>query len=122
MGRLESLEKDSKQKIDTLNKRIDTLKNENLALRQENQLLKDDNSKRKSTINNNSSNSSLPPSEDAKDRKPANTYSGRNKAERNAGGQKGHKGTTLTKAEIEYRITVTEPIFFKEFLYLLGFS
>ena len=32
MGRLENVEKDSAQKIDTLNKRIDTLENENLPI------------------------------------------------------------------------------------------
>lgn len=104
MGRLENVEKDSAQKIDTLNKRIDTLENENLALKQENQLLKDDNARLKSIINNDSSNSSLPPSADHKGGKPANTYNGRKKTERKAGGQKGHKGTTLTKTEVEQKI------------------
>lgn len=104
MGRLENVEKDSAQKIDALNKRIDTLENENLALKQENQLLKDDNARLKSIINNDSSNSSIPPSADTKGGKPANTYNGRKKTERKAGGQKGHKGTTLTKAEIEQKI------------------
>ena len=104
MGRLENVEKDSAQKIDTLNKRIDTLENENLALKQENQLLKEDNARLKSIINNDSSNSSLPPSADSKIGKPANTFNGRKKTERKPGGQKGHKGTTLTKAEIEQKI------------------
>lgn len=104
MGRLETVEKDSAQKIDTLNKRIDTLENENLVLKKENQLLKDDNARLKSIINNDSSNTSLPPSTDQKGGKPANTYNGRKKTERKTGGQKGHKGTTLTKAEIEEKI------------------
>ena len=104
MGRLENVEKDSAQKIDTLNKRIDTLENENLALKQENQLLKEDNARLKSIINNDSSNTSLPPSTDQKGGKPANTFNGRKKTERKAGGQKGHKGTTLTKAEVEQKI------------------
>ena len=34
-------------------------------------------------------------------RKPANTYNGREKTGRRAGGQPGHKGTTFTKAEVE---------------------
>ena len=104
MGRLETVEKDSAQKIDTLNKRIDTLENENLILKNENQLLKDDNARLKSIINNDSSNTSLPPSTDQKGGKPVNTYNGRKKTKRKAGGQKGHKGTTLTKAEIEEKI------------------
>ncbi len=101
MGRLNTVEIESTQKINTLNKRIDTLENENLALKNENQLLKDDNARLKSIINNDSSNTSLPPSTDQKGGKPANTYNGRKKTERKAGGQNGHKGTTLTKAEIE---------------------
>ena len=104
MGRLDTVEKESAQKIDTLNKRIDTLENENLALKKENQLLKDDNARLKSIINNDSSNTSLPPSTDPKGGKPANSYNGRKKTGRKAGGQKGHKGTTLTKAEIEEKI------------------
>ncbi len=104
MGRLNTVEIESAQKINTLNKRIDTLENENLALKKENQLLKDDNARLKSIINNDSSNTSLPPSTDQKGGKPANTYNGRKKTERKAGGQNGHKGTTLTKAEIEEKI------------------
>lgn len=104
MGRLNTVEIESTQKINTLNKRIDTLENENLALKKENQLLKDDNARLKSIINNDSSNTSLPPSTDQKGGKPANTYNGRKKTERKAGGQNGHKGTTLTKAEIEEKI------------------
>ncbi len=104
MGRLETVEKDSSQKIDTLTKRIDTLENENLALKEENQLLKDDNARLKSIINHDSSNTSLPPSADQKGRKSVNTYNGRKKTDRKAGGQKRHTGTTLTKAEIEAKI------------------
>ena len=104
MGRLENVEKDSTQKIDMLNKRIDTLENENFALKQENQLLKEDNARLKSIIHNDSSNTSLPPSKDQKGGKPANTFNGRKKTEQKPGGQKGHKGTTLTKAEAEQKI------------------
>ena len=66
--------------------------------------LRDDNARLKSIINNDSSNSSLPPSTDQKGGKPANTYSSRTKSGRKAGGQRGHKGTTLTKADIEEKI------------------
>lgn len=105
MGRLETVEKDSAQKINTLNKRIDTLENENLVLKKENQLLKDDNARLRSMINNDSSNSSLPPSTDQKGSRPANTYNGRQETGRKAGGQKGRRGTTLTKADIEEKIS-----------------
>ena len=71
---------------------------------QENQLLKDDNARLKSIINNDSSNTSLPPSTDQKGTRPANTFNGRKKTERKAGGQKGHKGTTLTKSDMEDKI------------------
>ena len=104
MGRLDTVEKESNKKIDALNAKIDTLEKENTALKKENQLLKEDNARLKSIINNDSSNTSLPPSSDQKGGKPANTYNNRTKTERKVGGQKGHKGTTLTKADVEEKI------------------
>lgn len=101
MNRLDSVErelhtekKEHKEDVDRLNAKID-------SLTQENTLLRNDNARLRSIINNDSSNSSLPPSTDQKGGKPANTFNGRNKTGRKAGGQKGHKGTTLTKNEIE---------------------
>ena len=80
MARLDSVEKDlrtekteHKEDVDCLNKKID-------SLTRENQLLKDDNARLKSMINNDSSNSSLPPSTDQKGGKPTNSYSGRTKS------------------------------------------
>lgn len=73
-------------------------------LTQENTLLRNDNARLRSIINNDSSNSSLPPSSDQKGGRPANTYNGRPETGRKAGGQKGRRGTTLTKAEIEEKI------------------
>lgn len=111
MGRLETVEKDSEQKIshlnhriDNLNQQVDILNRENQALKEENLLLKEDNARLKSIINNDSSNTSLPPSTDQKGGKPVNTFNGRKKTERKPGGQKGHKGTTFTKADIEEKI------------------
>lgn len=104
MGRLDSVEKEHKQEIGHLKDEISDLKKENKLLHTENQLLREDNARLRSIINNDSSNSSLPPSTDQKGGKPANTFNGRNKTERKAGGQKGHKGTTLTKKEIEKKI------------------
>ena len=104
MGRLETVEQESAQKIESLNNRIDVLEKENLMLKEENLLLKEDNARLKSIINNDSSNTSLPPSTDKKCGKPANTFNGRKETQRKPGGQKGHKGTTLTKAEIEKKI------------------
>lgn len=94
---LRNEKREHKEDVDRLNKKID-------SLTQENQLLKDDNARLRSIINNDSSNTSLPPSTDQKGRKPANTFNGRNKTERKSGGQKGHAGTTLTRSDIEEKI------------------
>lgn len=66
--------------------------------------MRDDNARLKSIIDNNSSNTSNPPSTDQKAGKPANTYNGREKSGRLAGGQKGRRGTTLTKADVEEKL------------------
>ena len=59
----------------------------------------------KSMLNNNSSNTSLPPSTDRKGtEKSANRYNGRVKSEKKVGGQTGHKGKTLTKAEVAEKL------------------
>lgn len=104
MARLDSVEKDYKKDVCSLNGRIDELTQENAALRKENRLLKDDNVRLRSILNNDSSNTSLPPSTDQKGGRPANTFNGRKKTGRKAGGQKGHAGTTLTKSDIEEKI------------------
>lgn len=64
MARLEHVERETGQEISKLNTEISDLKNENQILREENRLLKDDNARLKSIINNDSSNTSLPPSTD----------------------------------------------------------
>lgn len=104
MARLDHVEKTSAKEIGQLNDRIDILEKENADLKKENQLLSNDNARLKSILNNDSSNTSNPPSTDQKSRKPANTYNGREKTGRRAGGQPGHKGTTFTKAEVEEKI------------------
>lgn len=104
MTRLDAVESDlhtekteHKEDVNRLNRKINDLT-------QENQLLRDDNARLKSRINDDSSNTSLPPSSDQKGGRAANTYNGREKTERKAGGQKGHKGTTLTMAEVKEKI------------------
>ena len=104
MGRLDEVEKElrsekkkHKEDVDRLNSRINDLTLEN-------QLLRDDNARLKSILDNNSSNTSNPPSTDQKASKPANTYNSREKTGRSAGGQKGHKGTTFTKADVEEKL------------------
>lgn len=104
MGRLDSVEKEHKQEVKELKGEISDLKKENKILREENQLLKEDNARLKSIINHDSSNTSLPPSTDQKSGKPVNTFNGRKKTERKPGGQRGHTGATLTKAQIEEKI------------------
>lgn len=104
IARLDAVEAKNNREISRLNGEIKDLKKENRELKEENQRLKDDNARLKSIISNDSSNSSLPPSTDQKGGKPANTYNGRTKSGRKAGGQKHHKGTTLTKADIEEKI------------------
>lgn len=80
-----------------------SLRTENESLRKENKLLKDDNERMKRTLNNNSNNSSLPPSSGQQGKAP-NTYNGRKASGKNKGGQPGHKGTGLTKKMVEERI------------------
>jgi len=96
---------------------------ENASLKAENQLLRDDNERMKRILNNNSRNSSMPPStdqakasrqaagapedadgvEDAAG-KPANKYNGRAKTGRKKGAQPGHKGSTATRETVERKI------------------
>lgn len=104
MERLDTAEKESKKEIKKLNDEISSLKKENQHLKEENRLLRDDNARMKSILNNDSSNTSQPPSTDQKGGKPANTYNGREKTSHKAGGQKGHNGTTLTRAGAEEMI------------------
>lgn len=104
MARLDTVEKKSRQEITQLKDEISTLKSENKHLLEENKLLRDDNARLKSIINNDSSNTSLPPSTDKNNGKPSNTYNSREKTNRKAGGQKGRKGTTLTKEAVEEKI------------------
>lgn len=92
---------------------IQFLRAENAALKKENQLLKDDNERMKRILNNDSNNSSLPPSADrskaghqAEDvpGKPANKYNGRTRSGRQKGAQPGHNGTTITRETVERKL------------------
>lgn len=60
----------------------------------------------KNQINKDSSNSSKPPSTDTgkKDKSGANLYNSRKKTDKKIGGQKGHKGHSLTKDKVEKMI------------------
>ena len=72
--KIAKIERDYEQKIYALNEEIKTLKTENIHLREENQMLKEENACLRGIINNNSSNTSLPPSSDKDRRKQINTY------------------------------------------------
>lgn len=85
------------------NEELDSLRVENKSLKEENIKLKNDNERMKRILNNNSSNTSLPPSSDPPG-KAANTYNGRKRSGKKKGGQAGHKGTGLTKEAVEERI------------------
>lgn len=94
----------------TLREEVSSLKKENAALTEkcgklekENTLLRNDNERMKRILNNDSSNSSTPPSKD-EGTKPAYTYNGRKTTSKKPGAQKGHKGCGLSKAAVEEKI------------------
>jgi len=104
IGKLESniteMKETHKEEVVILNKRIE-------GLEKENTLLREDNERMKSILNNDSNNSSKPPSSDPKGKR-ANEYNGRKKSNQPRGGQKGHTGTTLTGKDIEEKIASGE--------------
>ena len=122
---LEAEQKNDRKEIKTLTAEVTSLRKENGSLRdkvsrlqeenaalsekcghleKECALLLDDNERMKSILNNDSSNTSNPPSTDRKRGRPANAYNGREKSGRKQGGQKGHKGSTLTRENVEEKI------------------
>jgi hypothetical protein len=105
-GRLDSVEKDlrvekqeHKADVERLNDKVGKL--EATIEKQERiiEVLTNDNERLKRTLNNDSSNSSLPPS-GGQNQKPGNTYNGRPKTNKKPGGQPGRKGVTLTKEDV----------------------
>lgn len=127
MSKVDQLESNSTQDrktIKTLNSEVSSLRKENANLRdevaslkkenislnekcdvltKENNLLRNDNERMKRILNNDSSNSSTPPSQDNPG-KPANTYNGRKSTDKKKGAQAGHKGHGLSKADVEDKI------------------
>ena len=96
----------------SLSEEVTALKKENSELHEkcdklekENTLLRDDNERMKRQLNNDSSNSSIPPSKDQrKSTKAANTYNSRKPSDNKPGAQPGHKGHGLSKADVEKKI------------------
>ncbi len=84
--------------------RIENLENKVSKLENENQKLRDDNDRLKKQINNDSNNSSKPPSSDIKRNIPNN----REKSGKKVGGQKGHKAHFLIKSVVEDKIKNNE--------------
>lgn len=88
---------ESGERIHRLEERVGVLEKENAQLKEGNRLLTDENARLKSMMDNDSSNTSLPPSTDQKPAaKRANEYNGRRGTKRRAGAQAGHRGSTLT--------------------------
>lgn len=87
-----------------LKKRCAKLEKENTKLRAENQKLKNEVVRLKGIINNNSKNSSLPPSSDQKPSRAPNEYNSRKQSGKRPGGQPGRSGTTLTAEVIKEKI------------------
>ena len=79
---LENTKIEHKIEISHLNDKIYSLEKENSALKIENTRLKDDNERLRRIINNDSSNSSLPPSKDIKPSKAANEFNHRIKTKK----------------------------------------
>lgn len=104
LDRLDSMKKETDQKINGLNNEISDLKKENKKLQKENELLKEDNARLKSQLNHDSSNTSKPPSSDQKTGRAANNYNNRKKSEKKPGAQTGHKGSTLSKEKLEEKL------------------
>lgn len=127
MAKLEAMEsehEEDRKEIKTLTSEVTSLRKENASLKEEvsclkqenadlkekcgklekgNRILLDDNERMKRILNNDSSNSSLPPSGDQPGKAP-NTFNGRKTTKRKQGAQPGHKGNGLSKADVEEKI------------------
>lgn len=92
--------KQLKEQKEYFTQKIEVLEKENKELKIENKKLRNDNDRLKKIINNDSNNSSKPPSSDIKRNIPNN----REKTNKKAGGQKGHKAHFLSKKLVEEKI------------------
>ena len=101
---IKSLKKEHKEEVKRLENKISNLENKVDKLEEENQKLKNDNDRLKKIINNDSNNSSKPPSSDIKRNIPNN----KEKSNKKTGGQKGHQAHFLSKKEVEEKIKTKE--------------
>ena len=90
--------------IDRLNETIETVVQKCSALEERVAKLEAENDRLRKQLNNDSGNSSNPPSTDIKPNAP-NTYNGRTKTGKKSGGQKGHKGKHLSVEIVEGKIS-----------------
>jgi hypothetical protein len=89
--------------IDRLNEVIGEFAQKCAALEERVVKLEAENDRLRKQLGNDSNNSSKPPSTDTKPNAP-NTYNGRTKTGKKSGGQKGHQGKHLSRAEVENKI------------------
>lgn len=91
------------RRLEAVEKELEQMTQANEELRRENEALREENERLKRTLNNNSRNSSMPPSTNQPGR-AANTYNSRKSTDKKAGGQPGHKGRHLSKTDVEKKI------------------
>ena len=101
---LQQERREHKEDVLCLRTKIAKWEEANQKLRAENELLRNEIARLKSIINNDSTNTSLPPSSDQNKSRAANTFNSRGKGKRKAGGQKGHKGVCLSRSDVEEKI------------------
>ena len=95
------LKEEHRQEVAELKAEIEKRDKRIAELTARNEALEEEVTRLKSILNNDSHNSSNPPSGDQKpSRKKANEYNSRRKSGRAQGGQKGHKGKTLTPEDV----------------------
>ena len=99
-ARFDEERKKYEAKIDKLENEVAVLRKENKELKEQNAKLNNEVDRLKSQINNNSDNSSLPPSSDIKSNKK-DIPNNREKYSKKPGGQRGHKGYCLSKDFVE---------------------
>ncbi len=95
--------KELRRRLEAVEKELERMTRTNEELCRENQALREENERLKRTLNNNSRNSSLPPSTNQPGR-AANTYNSRKSTGKKAGGQPGHKGRHLSAADVKKKI------------------
>ena len=92
-----------REEVSHLKQKTTSLEEENTGLKAENHLLHEDNERMKRILDNDSSNSSIPPSKDQPGKAP-NTFNSRKPTKKKPGAQPGHKGSGLSKTQVEQNI------------------